>query len=140
MGDVKHKSESKISGSITQIVMVLVSLGLVGGGGSYVVNSGLDDLATQFTSEIAVMKNDMEYIKKEQTKISEKFVDDFKTHVNNPNLHAHGQQKIREDMKHEREKLREQIRVPMVKQWEIIGDLKDRLTKIEAWKESLEAQ
>ena len=123
---------------ITQVITILVSLGLLGGGGSYMVNSGLDDLGTQFTSEIAVMKNDMEHIKKEQTKISEKFVDDFKTHVTDPNLHSHGQQRLRQEMKDERDKLHELIREPMKKQWELISELKDKVTKLEAWKDSLE--
>ena len=41
-------------------------------------------------------------------------------------------------MKEERDKLHELIREPMKKQWELISELKDKVTKLEAWKDSVE--
>lgn len=84
------------------IVTILASLGVVGGGGGYLVNSGLDSIG----SEIAVLKNDVEHIRE----LQEKTVSDF----------------IQRSVETNK------------KQWELISDLRDRVTKLEAWKESRE--
>lgn len=126
MSDEKQQPKNNI---VYTIITVLASMGLIGGGGGYLVNSNIDSLGSKLSEEIAVIKNDMEHVIKAQESISEQFLEDFKAHVNDPNLHLQGMQKVKKEVK-------EELSVPMRKQWEIISELRDRITKIEAWKES----
>lgn len=121
---------------VVTIVTVLASLGVVGGGGGYLVNSGISDLGNELTQKIAVMQTEITHVKEAQKTISEKVFDEFKEHVNDPNLHANGLAKLRAELQEHVEKqidkLREDWKEPSKKQWELISDIKDRLAKIEA--------
>ena len=117
------------------ILTVVGSLGAVGGGGLF-VNSNIDSLGHDLTAKIAVIENNVSHIKGEQEKISQKFVDDFKSHVNDPSIHANGLAKLKSELQNYiRERIVESkndLKESNSKQWEVLSDIKDRLVKIEA--------
>ena len=137
---------------VNVVVVVLGSLGLLGGGGgAYLVNDNVSELQNNMQTTLAVVETNLtnlgDTVQKlgvTVEKLQEGFQEEFKQHVNDPNLHAQGMAKLRQEIQDDVtdaiEALGEKIREPMKKQWELIAELRERVTKLEAKEEVLKAK
>lgn len=148
---VQPQAESKTN-LTNVIVLVLGSLGLLGGGGgAYLVNNSVDEVQQEFRTTLAVVQNNVTHMNQAVEKLSQQMIDlnegfqqEFKEHINNPGLHTQGmsrlQKEIQDEIDEKIDKLDEKLSAPTRKQWELIRELKDEILKLQAWKDSLENQ